>query len=122
MVRLDLVFPRFKLLSGAERLILELARALQALGHRPRIVCHQFDPTCRATLASGIEVASTGARLDWTPNRYLNAAFDYLRALQRRRLLDPDADARVLYGPALPLAWVLRRTGSGSVPLVLPLF
>ena len=41
-LRFDLVFPRFKLLSGAERAILGLAGALAEAGHHPRIICHQF--------------------------------------------------------------------------------
>lgn len=102
--RIDLVFPRFKLLSGAERLILELAGALARAGHRPRIVCHRFDDSCRALLYPGVELAESGVRLDWFSNRYLNAAFDYARAGRLRGLLDPGADARVFYGPALRLA------------------
>jgi glycosyltransferase involved in cell wall biosynthesis len=106
--RIDLVFPRFKLLSGAERLILEFSAALARAGQHPRIVCHQFDESCRPLLAPGVELAVSGARLDWFPNRYLNAAFDYARVFALRRTLDPRADALVLFGPALQLAWYLR--------------
>ena len=63
--RVDLVFPRFKLLSGAERAILGLAQALAKAGHRPRIVCHQFDDSCRERLAEGVELVTSGARLDF---------------------------------------------------------
>lgn len=108
-MRLDLVFPRFKLLSGAERLILGLAAALVDGGHRPRVVCHQFDRSCEPLLADGVELAESGRRLDWSRNRYWNAPLDYVRVFQLRRLLDPRADVVVLYGPALPLAWRLRR-------------
>jgi glycosyltransferase involved in cell wall biosynthesis len=108
-VRIDLVFPRFKLLSGAERLILGLATALQQAGHEPRIVCHQFDDSCRPRLSPGVELVCSGKRLDWFRNRYLNAIADYGRTWQLDNLLDPNADARVLFGPALPLA--ARRRG-----------
>ena len=101
--RIDLVFPRFKLLSGAERMILALAAALARQGHRPRIVCHHFDETCRPLLASGVELIVTGVRLDWFTNRYLNAVFDYARVGTLRRWLDPAADGQVLVGPALRL-------------------
>jgi glycosyltransferase involved in cell wall biosynthesis len=101
--RIDLVFPRFKLLSGAERLILELAGALAARGHLPRIVCHHFDSTCQPLLAPGVQLAESGVRLDWFANRYLNAVFDYVRVGGLRPLLDPKAAGRVLYGPALRL-------------------
>lgn len=103
-MRIDMAFPRFKLLSGAERSILELAAALARAGHRVRLLCHRFDDSCRPLLAPGVELVISGARLDWTRNRYLNSAFDYARVLGLRRLLDPRADAVVLCGPALLLA------------------
>ncbi len=112
---IDLVFPRFKLLSGAERLALELAGGLARAGHRPRIVCHQFDPSCAELRQPGVEVVSSGARLDWFGNRYLNAVFDYLSVSRLRRWLNPDADAVVLFGPALRLAGGLRRSGGPAV-------
>lgn len=117
--RIDLVFPRFKLMSGAERAILGLAEGLARGGHAPRIVCHQFDESCRARLASGVELAVGGARLDWTGNRYLNAVFDYSRTLKLGRLLDPRADFRVFFGPALLLAWrCMRRSRKAATPSI----
>jgi len=101
--RIDLVFPRFKLLSGAERAILGLAAGLARAGHAPRIVCHQFDESCRPRLALGVELVTSGARLDWSRNRYLNAVFDYSRTLRLAALLDRNADFRVFFGPALLL-------------------
>ena len=106
--RIDLVFPRFKLLSGAERAILGLAGALADDGHHVRIVCHQFDPSCRPRVAARVEVACSQLRLDWSANRYLNALFDYARTLSLRRWLDPRADVYLLFGPSLPLVWYLR--------------
>lgn len=117
--RIDLVFPRFKLLSGAERAILGLAGALAAAGHAPRIVCHRFDDSCRPRLADGVELVTSGARLDWSRNRYLNAVSDYARTLRLGRLLDPQADARVFFGPALLLAWWnLRRSRRARIPAI----
>lgn len=115
-MRLDLVFPRFKLLSGAERLILGLAGALARRGHQPRIVCHLFDESCRPRLEEGVELACTGKRLDWFDNRYLNAVLDYGRAWQLSSRLDPAADVRVLFGPALPLGWLRRRLRRDRTP------
>ena len=109
-LRVDLVFPRFKLLSGAERAILGLAGALTADGHHVRIVCHQFDTSCRPRLPSDVTLVCSQVRLDWTTNRYLNAVSDYLRSFGLRHLLDDTADACVLFGPSLPLVWG-RRTG-----------
>ena len=106
--RIDLVFPRFKLLSGAERAILGLAQALAVAGHRVRIVCHQFDDSCRPRLPPAVELVCTALRLDWSDNRYLNAVFDYARCFRLGPLLDRRADVLVFFGPALPLVWYLR--------------
>lgn len=112
---IDLVFPRFKLLSGAERLVLELAGGLARAGHRPRIICHQFDPSCAELQQPGVEIVTSGARLDWFRNRYLNAIFDYASVSRLRRWLDPNADAVVLFGPALCLAGRLCGVGGPAV-------
>ena len=101
--KIDLVFPRFKLLSGAERLIPELAGALARQGHRSRVICHCFDDSCRPLLSPGVELVESGTKLDWFTNRYFNAVFDYARVGALRRLLDPSADGHVLFGPALRL-------------------
>ena len=113
-LRVDLVFPRFKLLSGAERAILGLAGALTADGHDVRVVCHQFDSSCRPRLPLDVTLACSHARLDWSTNRYLNAGSDYLRSVGLRHLLDDAADVLVLFGPSLPLVWP-RRTGGARV-------
>ena len=117
-LRIDLVFPRFKLLSGAERAILGLAGALAAAGHEVRIVCHQFDESGRPRVPPGVDVACTDARLDWTNTRYLNAGADYARTLSLRHSLDPRASLYVLFGPALPLAWQLSRRGPDRAPVL----
>jgi len=103
-VRVDFVFPKFKLLSGAERLILSLARALAERGHRVRVICHQFDPSCRP-LAEGLTVEETGVRLDWSGNHYLDSALSYLLAFRLRRRIAADTQVVCLFGPALVLAW-----------------
>jgi phosphatidyl-myo-inositol dimannoside synthase len=111
-VRVDFVFPKFKLLSGAERLILSLARALAERGHRVRVVCHRFDPSCRP-LAEGLTVEETGVRLDWSGNHYLDSALSYLLAFRLRRRIAADTQVVCLFGPALVLAW--RRSGAHRV-------
>ena len=116
-LRIDLVFPRFKLLSGAERAILGLAGALAVDGHQVRIVCHQFDSSCRPRLPSGVDLVCSHARLDWSANRYLNAVADYVRCFALKPLLDIGADVCVLFGPSLPLVWAFRKT-QRSHPLV----
>ncbi len=113
--RIDLVFPRFKLLSGAERAILGLASALTDDGHHVRVVCHQFDRSCRPRLADRVELVCTDARLDWSGNRYVNAISDYARVFGLRHYLDHTADVCLLFGPALLLApyrrWVKKSQG-----------
>ena len=119
---IDLIFPRFKMLSGAERAILGLAEGLAGVGYRPRIVCHQFDPSCRPRLAADVELACSNHRLDWSRNRYLNAVFDYLQVLRLGALLDPQADLQVFFGPALLLVGRRRRAGPARVPRIYPDF
>jgi phosphatidylinositol alpha-1,6-mannosyltransferase len=112
-VRIDFVFPKFKLLSGAERLILSLARALAARGHAVRLVCHQFHPSCRP-LAEGLTIDETGSSLERSGNHYLDSALGYLRAFGLQKRIAADADVVCLFGPALVLAWRRR----GGPPLV----
>src|SRR5437773_1930496 len=102
-MRIDLVFPKFKLLSGAERLILDLGSALAGRGHRVRIVCHRFHPSCRP-LAEKLVIEETGYRLEWTGNHYLDSIASYVQSFWLRRRIDRAADAVCLFGPALPLA------------------
>ena len=111
-MRIDFVFPKFKLLSGAERLILSLARALAERGHRVRVVCHQFHPSCEP-LAEGLSVIDTGVSLDRTGNHYLDSALTYFRTFALRARIAPDADVVCLFGPALLLAF--RRIGRARV-------
>ena len=117
-LRFDLVFPRFKLLSGAERAILGLAGALAKSGHHPRIICHQFDDSCRELLAPGVELVRSNTNLDWSKNRYLNAISDYLLSFRLVRLLDPTADVRVVFGPALLITRRLIRNTRVRTPVI----
>lgn len=102
-MNVDLVQPKFKAPTGAERFILSLGRALAARGCRVRIVCHQFDPLCRP-LAEGLIVEASGLRLDWSGNHYLDSIASYLSCFRLRGRFALDADAVCLFGPALPLA------------------
>ena len=102
-MNVDLVQPKFKAPTGAERFILSLGRALVARGCRVRVVCHQFDPRCRP-LTEGLEVDASGRRLDWSGNHYLDSIASYLACFTLRRRFAPDADVVCLFGPALPIA------------------
>lgn len=109
------LFPRFKILSGAERLILKLAGALVEKGHAITIFCHQFDESCRPILLPGVNLKVSGIKLDFFRNRYLNAAFDYSRSSSLARMLQEDVDAACCFGPALASSPVL--IGRGKFPV-----
>jgi len=113
-VRIELVFPKFKLLSGAERLILSLARALGERGERVSILCHQLDPSCRP-LADGVTIRETGARLEWSGNHYLDSLGAYLLGARLRRAIAADADVVCLFGPALTVVALPRRSASAKI-------
>lgn len=103
------VFPRFKMISGAERLILKLADSLISKGHQISIVCHQFHPSCARILPQGATLYRSGFKLDFFTNRYLNAAFDYARNGSLMRLIPDSADVICCFGPALTLASQIKR-------------
>jgi glycosyltransferase involved in cell wall biosynthesis len=109
------LFPRFKILSGAERLILKLSTALVEKNHHVTIFCHQFDESCRSILSPDVKLISTGSRMDYFRNRYLNAAFDYFRSSSLARMLRDDYDAVCCFGPALAASTTLMSTGKFPV-------
>jgi glycosyltransferase involved in cell wall biosynthesis len=104
------LFPRFKLLSGAERLILKLAGALEHKGHTVSILCHQFDSTCNALLTPNSKLVVSGKTIDFFRNRYLNAAFDYFWTKSIIELLPAKLDAICCFGPALTLLPTIKKT------------
>lgn len=105
------LFPRFKLLSGAERLILKLGGALIDQGHEITILCHQFDSSCSSILPPAAKLKVSGARLDFFRNRYANAALDYSRNGMLMRMLPEKADAVCCFGPALTTVPALKKRG-----------
>src|SRR5262249_14260180 len=103
------LFPRFKILSGAERLILKLSTALVEKNHSITIFCHQFDESCRSILSPNVKLISTAKRMDYFQNRYLNAAFDYFRSSSLGSMVPNPFDAACCFGPALAASPVLIR-------------
>ena len=108
-LRIDLVFPRFSCC---------LAPSGRISGWRGRwwrlviaSVWSATSSTDRVSRASRPASSSSARnlRLEWSRNRYLNAALDYGRCFQLRHLLDPKADVQILFGPSLPLVWYLRK-------------
>lgn len=108
-VQFAFLFPRFKILSGAERLILKLAGALVEKGHEVHILSHQFDSSCSPLLRQGVQLHVSGVPLDYFPNRYANAAFDYFRSSKLLNQLPATPDAVCCFGPALTAIPLLRK-------------
>jgi alpha-1,3/alpha-1,6-mannosyltransferase len=108
-VRIAFLFPRFKILSGAERLILKLAGAVAAQGHEVHVLSHQFDPSCQPLVSDKVIVSVSGVPLNYFHNRYANAAFDYFRSGRLLKLLPPETDVICCFGPAVTAVPALRR-------------
>ncbi|PWT93506.1 MAG: hypothetical protein C5B54_01730 [Acidobacteria bacterium] len=102
------LFPRFKLLSGAERLILKLAGSLIDRGIRISILCHQFDDSCLPILPKNAELRQTGKKLDFFSNRYANAALDYFRTSSLTEFVSSEMNAVCCFGPGLTAAPLIR--------------
>jgi len=119
-MKIAFVFPRFKLLSGAERLILELTAALIEKGHSVTLICHQFDPSCIPILPDKATLHITAAKLDYFKNRYMNAVFDYSKAGEFSRILPADSDVVCCFGPALYAVHDLNRNARARRPVPQP--
>ena len=114
-MRFAFLFPRFKILSGAERLLLKLAAALSEAGQDIHILCHQFDETCRPLLVEGLHLHVSGVPLDYFRNRYMNAALDYFRNGRLLAALPGEIDAACCFGPALTAAAAVKRRSGALV-------
>lgn len=109
-MRIYLIFARFKVLSGAERLILSLARELRRRGFEPVLVCHTMHPSARQIAeASGIRVVAAGRSLDRFGNRYLNAVLDYLSSFELLDRVESDEAPCVFFGASLPALFWFKR-------------
>ncbi|MBK7973339.1 MAG: glycosyltransferase family 4 protein [Deltaproteobacteria bacterium] len=110
-----LVFPRFKMPTGAERFILGLARGLVERGHAATVVTHEFDPRCRALVAPGVMVHASGRDFAWTGNHYLDSAVRYLAGAALPLSLPAAADVAVFFAAAsVPALAVQRARGKGT--------
>jgi glycosyltransferase involved in cell wall biosynthesis len=95
-----LVFPRFKMPTGAERFILGLARGLVERGHHATIVTHEFDPRCAALVAPGVTVKASGRRFAWTGNHYLDSAIRYVAGATLPGSIPAAADVAIFFAAA----------------------
>jgi glycosyltransferase involved in cell wall biosynthesis len=104
----NFIFPKFKLLSGAERLILKLAEYVVKEGHSSVLICHNFHQSCYSLLYPGVKLIESKKRLEYFRNHFLNAPFDYLRTISLKKYLRNSADILCFFGPSLPLLWYIK--------------
>ncbi len=115
------LYPQIKKLTGAQRLILQLARYTMAAGHRVTLVTHRLGDEPRAAVPPGLAVIETGQRVDRFAHHYADAALEYALGPLLIKHIPIDADALVCFGPpAMPALWWARRWGWGvpSRPLL----
>jgi glycosyltransferase involved in cell wall biosynthesis len=113
--------PQIKKLTGAQRLIFELARAVTEAGHRVTLVTHRIHDEPRAAIPAAVRVIETGRRVDRFGQHYADAALEYVLAPVLVRDIPSDVDALVCFGPpSMPaLRWARRRGwGAPSRPLL----
>ena len=116
-LRLSFVYPQLKRLTGAQRLILQLAAAVAEDGHRVTLVTHRLADACRSALAPAVEVIETGQRVDWTGRHLVDSFLEYLLGLRLVARLPAPLDAVVFFGPpSLPALALARRRL--AVPLI----
>lgn len=108
-------------MTGAQRLILQLARYTLAAGHRVTLVTHRLDDEPRTAVPPGLAVIETGTRVDRFAQHYADAAIEYALGPLLVKHIPKGADALVCFGPpSMPaLRWArLRGWGAPSRPLL----
>jgi glycosyltransferase involved in cell wall biosynthesis len=114
-LHLAFLYPQLKKLTGAQRLILQLARYTVAAGHRVTLVTHQLRPEPRTALAPGVRLVQTGMSVDRFGQHYLDAAREYALAPALIQHIPVDTDALICFGPpSMPALWWARRRGWGA--------
>ena len=114
-------YPQLKKLTGAQRLILMLARHCALAGARVTVVTHRAAPEVRAALDPRVGLVESGQRVDRFGHHYLDAALEYALAPALLRAIPADADGVVFFGPpSLPaLCWErVSRRQARSRPLL----
>lgn len=114
-MHLAFLYPQITKLTGAQRLILQLARYTLAAGHRVTLVTHRLGDEPRAAVPRGLTVIETGRRVDWFSHHYADAVLEYALGPQLIRHIPKATDALVCFGPpSLPALWWARRRGWGA--------
>jgi len=112
-------YPQLKKLTGAQRLILMLAKHTARAGARVTVVTHRIAPEVRAALDPAVDLVETGRRVDRFDHHYLDAALEYALGPALLAAVPADADGVVFFGPpSLPALWRARRRWGRARPLL----
>lgn len=113
------LYPQLKKLTGAQRLILMLAKWTVLAGARVTIITHRITPEVRAALDSAVALIETEEPVDRFDHHYLDAALEYLAAPALLDYIPPDAAGIVCFGPpTLPALRLARRRWGHRLPLL----
>lgn len=112
-------YPQLKKLTGAQRLILMLAKWTALAGARVTLVTHGLTPEVRAALDPTVGLIETGRRVDRFGQHYLDAALEYLAAPALLNAIPADTAGVVFFGPpSLPALRVARQRWGSERPLL----
>jgi glycosyltransferase involved in cell wall biosynthesis len=128
-MRFVFIYPQLKNLTGAQRLILELAGAVTTGSggpHKVVLLHHTVSPSCRAAVPPGVMVRESGFDLNRARNHYLISLLEYLSIpfLLRRfsrieKKVGGKIDAICFFGPpSLPGLWWARNVKRLKIPLL----
>ncbi len=107
---LTFFYPQLKKLTGAQRLILTLAKHTALAGGRVTLVTHRMTSEVREALDPAIATVETGRRVDRFGNHFLDAALEYLLGPALLGAIPAESDGVVFFGPpSLPALWWARR-------------
>jgi glycosyltransferase involved in cell wall biosynthesis len=105
------IYPQLRKMSGAERLIIELAAHTARLGHGVKIAAHYIGDDCRSAIPPEVQTADGGRPLKLFGNHYLDAGLEYLLAPTLVGRAGLDHDAIVFFGgPGLPALYWTKTT------------
>ena len=107
---LAFIYPQLKKLTGAQRLIIELAKWTARAGTPVTLVTHHLTGEVRAALDPAVGLVETGQQIDRFGHHYLDAALEYLAGPLLLRAIPADCRSLVFFGPpSLPALWLARR-------------
>ncbi len=116
VVHLAFLYPQLKKLTGAQRLILQLAGATVAAGVPVSLVTHRIADEVRPFLPPGVALVETGRRVDRVGRHYADAALEYALAPSLIAHIPQGMTAAILFGPPMmpALPWARQRGGWGG--------